>query len=376
MAFPVHQVFSLSFITMHTRILSFLNKRLFWGIRLWELLAFVGFHACLGLMYSATLWLTVSQPQTLGIAINHTLKILLTAPLWWLFFRRLRHWPFNKKVMLHVPSSILYVAVWLGIFYLVVDFFGVGRLRGAGIWWDVYIPILIYLMQFGIFHAYNYWAETIRQQEKEKALLRMTYTAELNTLKAQIQPHFLFNTLNSISASVPASQENTRSMIACLADVFRFAMNVSDKEFIPLEKELLFIQNFLSLEQQRFGDRLQVFYTVDDQLEEYPIPPMLLQPLVENAVKHGIAKSVEGGRIHIAIKKVEDKVRFTISDTGKGINGTPHDQLFKKGIGLENTRQRLLRLYGEELHLKPLSPKGVSVVFSLPLHHKNGPLWN
>jgi LytS/YehU family sensor histidine kinase len=165
-------------------------------------------------------------------------------------------------------------------------------------------------------------------------------------------------------------------MIACLADVFRFAMNVSDKEFIPLEKELLFIQNFLSLEQQRFGDRLQVFYTVDDQLEEYPIPPMLLQPLVENAVKHGIAKSVEGGRIHIAIKKVEDKVRFTISDTGKGINGTPHDQLFKKGIGLENTRQRLLRLYGEELHLKPLSPKGVSVVFSLPLHHKNGPLWN
>jgi hypothetical protein len=251
---------------MQTRGTTFWSKELFWSIRVSEIVAFIGFHFFLGLLYSATLWLTFSQPQTVGVAVNHLFKIILTAPLWWLFFKKLRHWPFYKKVLLHIPCSVLYVAVWLGIFYQVSDYFGIGRLQGAGIWWDVYIPLLIYLMQFGIFHAYNFWKETERQQEKERALLKLAHTAELNTLKAQIQPHFLFNTLNSISASVPPTQETTRTMIASLADVFRFAMNVSDKEFIPLHKELHFIENFLSLEKHRFGDRLRISFTIDEGL--------------------------------------------------------------------------------------------------------------
>jgi LytS/YehU family sensor histidine kinase len=225
----------------------------------------------------------------------------------------------------------------------------------------------VYFIQFAIFHAYDYWHQTIRQQEKEKALLRLAHTAELHTLKAQIQPHFLFNTLNSISASVPSSQEHTRTLIAQLADVFRFAMNVTDKESIPLEKELQFIRNFLALEQQRFGDRLTVSYNVDETLAGYPVPPMLLQPLVENAIKHGIAGSVEGGHIALTIQRNAGQVHFEISDTGKGINGTPQEKLFGKGIGLDNTRQRLLRLYGSHLHISNGSPKGCLVQFSLPI---------
>lgn len=350
---------------------SIWQRRLFWGIKLWELSAFVGLHVFLAVLYMATIQLTVSQNQTKAIAVNYFLKMVVTAPLWWLFFRKLRHWSLAKKMWLHLPSAALYVSFWIGAFYGLVDWLEWGRLQGAGIWWDVYIPLLVYFIQFGIFHAYFYWTETVRQQEKEKELLRLAHTAELNTLKAQIQPHFLFNTLNSISSSLPSSEEKSRTLIAQLADVFRFAMNVTDKDVVSLQKELAFIQNYLALEQNRFGDRLQVLYTIDEGLSDYQMPPMLLQPLVENALKHGIANSIEGGLLTISIVKEKEAVRFTVSDTGKGINGTPVAEIFQKGIGLENTRQRLVRLYNTGLHIETLAPKGFSVYFSLPLQKQS-----
>lgn len=346
---------------------SFWQRRLFWGIRTWELAAFVCMHVALAVLYYITIWLTASQAQLASITINYSFKMLLTAPFWWLFFRKLRTSPFHLKAWLHLPSCVLFVATWLFIYINTLDILELPRLRGAGIWWDVYIPVLVYLIQFGIFHAYFYWTETLRQQEREKALMQTAHTAELNTLKAQIQPHFLFNTLNSISSSLPSSEEKTRTLIAQLADVFRFAMNVTDKEKISLEKELAFIKSYLALEQYRFGDRLSITYNIDEGLSQYSLPPMVLQPLVENALKHGIAKSLEGGRITITIKRQETALYFSISDSGKGINGTPPGQLFQKGIGLENTRQRLLRLYNTPLHIEALQPRGCIVYFSLPL---------
>jgi two-component system, LytTR family, sensor kinase len=345
----------------------FWNKVIFWGIRRWELLAFASLHIFLGFLY----WLAVllssgGQNQAIGITLNYLYKMLLTAPLWWLFFCRLRHWPLQRKLWLHLPACALYVAAWLGLFYATVDALKIGRLKGTGVWWDVYIPTLVYFIQFGIFHAYGYWCETLRQKETEKALLRLAHSAEMAMLKAQIQPHFLFNTLNSISASVPAAQEHTRTLIARLADVFRFAMNVSDKELIPLGSEMVFIQNFLALEQQRFGDRLQVHFDFDVQLADYAVPPMLLQPLVENAVKHGIANSVEGGSVSVSVRSTAGAVLFRVLDTGKGINGTPQEAIFSKGIGLKNIRQRLLRLYGTSLEILPNEPHGFCVTFSLP----------
>lgn len=353
------------------KVPAYWSKQLFWGIRRWELASFVSLHAFLGFLYWCAIKLTSGQNQAVGISINYAYKMLLTAPFWWLFFRRLRHWPLYKKAFLHLPACALYVAVWLGVFYLTADTLGIGRLIGSGVWWDVYIPALVYFIQFGIFHAYDYWSETIRQQQKEKALLQLAHHAEMATLKAQIQPHFLFNTLNSISASVPASQEHTRTLIAQLADVFRFAMNVSDQEFVALSKELEFIRNFLALEQQRFGDRLTVQYEFDDQLKDYPVPPMLLQPLVENAVKHGIAKSVEGGSISIRVKPAGSQLLFEVADTGRGINGHQPATLFQKGIGLENTRQRLHKLYGAELKVMANTPKGFRVQFALPFQPKS-----
>ncbi|OLY90903.1 Histidine kinase-, DNA gyrase B-, and HSP90-like ATPase [Cnuella takakiae] len=353
---------------------SFWQRPLFWGIRRWELVAFLGMHTFLGFLYWCAILLTSGQNQAIGISINYLFKILFTAPVWWLFFRRLRHWNLRNRILLHLPLCLLYVFTWKTIFYATSEAIGIGHLDASGSWWDVYIPILVYLLQFGVFHAYEYWCEILRQKEKEKSLMRLAHAAEMSTLKAQIQPHFLFNTLNSISASVPAAQEHTRTLIAQLADVFRFAMNVSDKEFITLGQEMEFIRNFLALEQQRFGDRLSVYYHFDETLSDYPVPPMLLQPLVENAVKHGIAKSLEGGSISVRVQKDGGSVQFEVADTGKGINGYQPGQLFTKGIGLENTRQRIQKLYGAPLSVQPNEPVGFRVLFALPLQPH--PEWN
>lgn len=346
---------------------TFWQRRIFWNIRVWEVAATIALYILLGTLYAFTIYLTVSQDQTRGIALNYAYKLLLAAPFWWLFFRKWRHLSLWQKAALHLPASALYVGTWLLLFYGTVDALGWGRLQGAGIWWDVYIPLLVYLIQFAIFHAYFYWQETLRQAQREKDLMRLAHTAELNTLKAQIQPHFLFNTLNSINASMPPSEEGSRTLIAMLADVFRFAMNVTDKETVPLEKELRFIRNVLALEQHRFGDRLAVVYDLDETLMDHPVPPMLLQPLVENAVKHGIAGSLAGGTIFITVKRVDQNICFEIRDSGKGINGTLPHTLLVKGIGLQNTRQRLLRLYGRDLHLAPGRHSGFAVSFTLPL---------
>jgi len=358
----------LPFMTSST---SLWHKSIFWGIRLWELLAVLAGYVCLWLLYVAAIWLSSGQEQWAGISLNYTLKLLLTAPFWWFFFRKVPHWPFQRKALLHLPACALYVGVWLGLFQKTADYLEIGRLMGAGIWWDVYIPTLVYLMQFSVFHAYAYWNEIQHRQEKEKELTRLAHAAELNTLKAQIQPHFLFNTLNSISASLPAAQEPTRRQIAQLADVFRFAMSVSEKSFVPLRQEVEFLCNFLALEQQRFGDRLSVEVRLDEQLHDFPLPPMLLQPLVENALKHGISGSVEGGTVRVCIEKKGDKVHFEVSDTGKGINGDTPEILSHKGIGLENTRRRLKRLYDADLHLLTNEPRGLRVIFELPESTQN-----
>jgi LytS/YehU family sensor histidine kinase len=186
------------------------------------------------------------------------------------------------------------------------------------------------------------------------------------TLKAQIQPHFLFNTLNSISASLPIEQEPTRKSIARLADTFRFAMNTAEKEQVPFREELEFIQNYLALEQERFTDRLRVVYAVDEAALQSCVPPFLLQPLIENALKHGIGKSIEGGTLELLVRVEDQKTCFEIRDTGAGLNGYTKSDLLQKGIGLKNTRERLLKLFNEEIQISSLDPKGTKVQFSIP----------
>lgn len=293
------------------------------------------------------------------ISVNYGVRLLLTIPVWWLLFRQLRHWPLRYRLLLHLPLSLLYVAAWLWGYHQICDALGIGYMTGSGVVWDLYIPFLLYLLQFGIFHTYEYINKAQEETKRAAMLQQLALESEISALKAQIQPHFLFNTLNSISASLPPEQERTRELIAQLADTFRFALQASQSHTVPLADELDFIKNYLALAQQRFGERLVVQVDVPDDLLDKPIPPMLLQPLVENALEHAVGPSIHPVEIGIKIRENAGRLRLEVSDTGPFVSNQPTPVLPETGVGLRNTRLRLQRQFGTTLTVHQNQPSGL-----------------
>jgi len=169
--------------------------------------------------------------------------------------------------------------------------------------------------------------------------------AQVQSLKMQLHPHFLFNTLNSISALVRDHPESAQTMIARLSDLLRRALDSTSTQEIPLRQELEFLQLYLEIEQARFEERLTVQFSIDPAALEALVPNMILQPLVENAVRHGIANKVENGKISISAKKRGSDLLLKVADNGVGLS--PSGVLsIKQGVGLASTKGRLERLYG------------------------------
>jgi two-component system, LytTR family, sensor kinase len=350
-----------------------LNRQLFWGIKVWQLLAFLGFYLFFAFQYWLALWYTTSGNFNIwreALIDYFLLKTTLTLPLWWLFFVKLKNKPLLLKIILHLFTGPLWVFCWFHTYRLIQDWRGGGYLRGDGIWWDVYIPFLVYCVQFAIFHVYDFYLQTQKQKQKEQQLMQLAYNSEVNALKAQIQPHFLFNTLNSISASVPVEMEHSRELIAKLADTFRYSLKASEQEWIPLRQELEFTRIVLDLEKERLKKRLDVFYDIDESVLHVPVPPMLLQPLTENAIKHGINPKIEGGSITIQIKRQPGHIFISVADTGVGYTGALDRSMFQKGIGLRNTDLRLQKLYGAGIAVSRNEPSGLCFDFKIPLPHE------
>jgi len=172
--------------------------------------------------------------------------------------------------------------------------------------------------------------------------------AELKALRMQIDPHFLFNSLNSISALTMTNPELARTMTTTLADFFRKSLSYGAKETIPLSEELSLLHHYLDIEKIRFGKRLTVQLTIDSETVTDLVPPLILQPLVENAIKHGIADSLDGGTITITTQKKNGRLFITVE------NPVESDAPKKKGagMGMEIVRQRLQTVYGNNGDLK------------------------
>ena len=152
-------------------------------------------------------------------------------------------------------------------------------------------------------------------------------------------------------------------MIAELSDLFRYQLKASQVERVPLKEELEFVNKYLALEKERFKERLNIKINIDESLYDELVPPMLLQPLVENSIKHGLASLIEGGEISISIFKKDDKLHFEIADTGVGIKNK--QSVFDRGIGLTNTKMRLEKMYQSTLHLSDNAPRGLKISFSI-----------
>lgn len=353
---------------------SFLKQRVF-GVQYAELLALFLFYLFFALFYHVTLWINRSYKEfrwdqlfdleifMAASGLYYCTIFFMTLPIWYFFFKVLKNKPLFNKLPFHIIGLPLFVLFFIFTYYRAADFFDWGHLEGTGSVWDIYIPGLFYFVQFGIFHAYEYYQNNQRNLKKQAALREAALSSELSALKAQLNPHFLYNVFNTISASVPPEQEQTREMIAKLSDLFRYQLKASKSELVPLEEELEFVKKYLDLEKARFEDRLQVTIDVSQDIRQELVPPMILQPLVENSVKHGIASLIEGGEIAIRVKRNGRNIQFEVSDTGVGVKDK--SKLFKLGVGLTNTKLRLEKQYGSELKISDNLPRGLKIEFAL-----------
>jgi LytS/YehU family sensor histidine kinase len=208
--------------------------------------------------------------------------------------------------------------------------------------------------------------EATRLQAETAQLRAQLAEARLSALRSQIDPHFLFNTLNAVSALVERDPRGVRRMIARLSELLRHSLEGAGDAEITLRKEMEFVERYLEIMRIRFQGTLDVETEVDGEVLDALVPNLILQPLVENAVKHGVSRMKEGGRIHIAAWRDDGHVRLCVRDNGPGMNGGAP----REGVGVRNTRERLAQLYGgeQELALVPAEGGGVEARVSLPFH--------
>jgi signal transduction histidine kinase len=209
--------------------------------------------------------------------------------------------------------------------------------------------------------------EAFELKVQASELGRQLTTAQLSALKMQLQPHFLFNTLGAIIVFIQQKKTaEAEAMVARLGDLLRLSLDDVDAQEVPLWRELEFLRLYLSIEEVRFKDRLQVRIAAQSELSEALVPHMVLQPLVENAVRHGLGQSEEAVTIDVSATQRGGSLALMVSDDGPGFQSP---RLEEPGIGLANTRSRLGRLYGDGAHLvaENVLPHGVRVTITLPL---------
>ncbi len=304
--------------------------------------------------------------------ISNGLLALYSVPIWWLTVRRMDRTHWGWVLAVHVVLAPLYA--WIGLeSHLLFYNQGLGiDLRNAladRYQWIFLSNVTVYVVQFAVYHLVRY-VQRLRQKEQQATeLWARAREQELAALKAQINPHFLFNTLNSISATLRRAPDQAREMIAKLSDLLRYALDGTDRTAVPLREEVNFARRYLTLEAHRFSDRLntEVEVSAPNDALDTPVPPMILQPLVENALRHGIAPSEDGGTVAVTVSMAGDRVHVGVTDTGAGCDDDPL-ATSDDGTGLPNTNVRLKHTYGPEAALQtaPNDPSGLRVWFSIP----------
>lgn len=215
----------------------------------------------------------------------------------------------------------------------------------------------------------NLFATQIELNNLNK-LSEALYLAELKALRSQIRPHFLFNALNTISSFCRTNPSKARELILNLSNYFRNTLK-RENDFVTLGQELELIESYLYIEKARFGERLQLHMDIPEEFKSITIPVFMLQPIVENSVKHGIAPNINGGDIFITVKSLGSEYLFSVRDTGKGMDKDRYEEVVSKwpGIGLSTVNERLKLLYGEgyKLNIKSTFRIGTEISFNIPI---------
>src|SRR5215470_9669091 len=236
-----------------------------------------------------------------------------------------------------------------------------------GFYIDLIIALLIVIAVHALFYYQNFLAIELAQSSLKTQLAQ----AQLRALKMQLHPHFLFNTLHSISSLVLEDPPKANSMIARLGDFLRLTIENSEQQLVTLKEETEFLRCYLEIEQVRFGDRLTVAFELEPQTLSAEVPHLILQPVVENAIQHAIAPRAVRGQINIQANRVNSLLRVAVSDNGPGIIPNSISNA-KKCVGLTNVRTRLQQIYGPDFRFELMNGDngGLTVVMEIPFHRE------
>jgi sensor histidine kinase YesM len=190
------------------------------------------------------------------------------------------------------------------------------------------------------------WWKIFMAERREHQARELAARAQLEALRAQINPHFLFNSLNSIAQLISTDPERAEGCVERLAEIFRYLLQSENRSFVTLEDELDIADAYLDIERARFGERLEVDFVVDEAVRHHIVPTLILQPLIENAVRHGVSQKVGGGKVSIEAQLDGGELQVVVRDTGVGMR-SGIDAALSRGVGLRNVYDRLVQLYGE-----------------------------
>jgi two-component sensor histidine kinase len=216
----------------------------------------------------------------------------------------------------------------------------------------------------GVAHAIRFYERAQARERREAELEARLAQARLEALRMQLNPHFLFNTLNSIASLVHEDPRTAEEMIEALSELLRLALHTSGNQESTLRDELHFLDHYLLIERARFGERLRLEKHIDSSALNASVPTLILQPLVENAVKHGIESQLAPGIVHITAERSNDRLRLVVKDNGRGLLS----EKLNEGVGLRNTRLRLHELYGTDgmLQIRSAPGQGFSAEILIP----------
>jgi signal transduction histidine kinase len=348
--------------------------------QLWlrALLAFA-FWSLLGIVFGVQFHLATEQIGSAvpwALALGHSLAdwyvfAVLSVPAIWLAHRfpveRL-HW--GRSLPVHFVASVIFSVAWAAIRVAFaiwqssesVAFQPEFSKQLAKTW---HFNVLVYWVIVAVSLAFDYYRK-FRERELRAAELEKRLTeARLRALQMQLNPHFLFNTLHAISSLMHRDVESADRMLVRLSDLLRRALESTDTQEVPLREEIDFLSRYAEIEQTRFGERLKIEMNIAPETLDALVPNLVLQPLLENAIRHGIEPYARAGEIKVAATRDGDSLRLEVRDNGGGLNGSSIE-----GVGLSNTRARLKQLYGERQQFELVNaPRGGAFVqVILPFH--------